>query len=187
MAKNHPAHPPSSSTPWSDDATLDDGGYSRDEFYCGGTDGKGHSEKTWNIKVQPWLKDLMARVANEVPAYKGQIGNLARNALTHQIKHDISRLDDPKLREALMKEFQLHVDMEDQGRHLGRFAEMQRYVSTTRVVLPVYAESGNWMMVSRELEKMRRNVDDGVVWEPCKSELQQLFTEFSEKLRRATS
>lgn len=164
---------------------LDDGGYERDKFYTGGTDAKGHNERVWSLKVQPWLKDLMERVCQEIPAYKGQHGNLARNALTHQVRYDIERLDDPKLRDLLMREFRLHADMEDQARHLQRYAEMQRYVSSCAVALPIYASSGNWMMVTREIEKMKKNVEDGVLWEPCTTDVQKLIDEYAAKLKQA--
>lgn len=164
---------------------LDDDGYSRDKFYIGGTDNKGHSGKARDLKVQPWLLDLIHRVAAEVPAYKGQIGNLNRNALTHQVKHDIQLIEDPRRREMLMREFRLHVDMEDQARHLQRFAEMQRYVDSCGVALPLYAESGNWMMVSRELEKMKKNLEDGVLWEPCAGQVKALIGEYEKNLKHA--
>lgn len=168
---------------WADGLGKD--GYSRENFYCGGTDPKGHSGKARDLKVQPWLLDLMWRAAEEIPAYKGQLGNLARNAFTHQVKYDIDRIADPKKREALMREFRLHVDMEEQARQMQRYSEMQRYVSSCGVALPVYANSGNWMMVTREVEKMRKNLDEGVIWEPCAGEVRQLIDEYEKKLRTA--
>lgn len=162
-----------------------DEGYSRDRLYTGGTDRQGHSGKARDIKLQPWLHDIIVRVAEEMPGYQGQVGAFMRNAAHHQALYDIERLENPDLKEKLRREFQLHADMEEQARQLSRFAEMQRYVSSCRAVLPVYTESGNWMLVTQQVEQMKKRVTDGLLWEPCASEIEQLVSEYGSKLKQA--
>lgn len=179
LARQHP-HPAEEGQ---GDGSPQDPHYSRDKFYISGKDSFGHSEKGRDVKIQPWLKDIIGRIVDEIPAYRGQFTNAFRNYCTHGARYDIERIEDPKTREQLLKEFQLHVDMEDQARNLQRYAEMQRYVNSCRAALALYAETKNWMMVTREVEKMKKNLSDGVLWEPCSSEVESLVIEYGARLR----
>lgn len=153
-------------------------------FYIGSTDGHGHSERGQNIKFQPWLMDAMNRLRHEIPAYKNQLNHVIRDLCTLGVKERIKLLSDD-VRIEVERIFQLHLDMEQQNWTLNRMAEMQKYVDHCEATLRVYEAQQAWMFVSRDLEKMKQRLDEGLVWEPHASRARELIVEYEAKLRNA--
>jgi len=78
-----------------DPFSLDDKlSYDPDDFYVRSTDGRGHNENV-QIKLPPEVINQMSSVVLSgcIPEYGNSIQNLIRNAIVHQVKKDLDRID----------------------------------------------------------------------------------------------
>lgn len=164
---------------------LQDQGFNPDKFVIDARDDKGHYERIRDVNVPPTLFGVAWRLALEIPPFNKQMGGLVRYSMSLGCAYLLDVVEDPKTRDSIRRDFQLHQRMEEQARETTKYAEMQRYVSSCRASLSLYSQSGNWMKVSQELEKIKKDLDAGLVWETAAGELREIVREYEAKLKLA--
>lgn len=155
-------------------------------FYIGTQDGHSHSAHFGDTKCTPWLKDAVTELAHELDAaYFGKIANAVRDCIAVGLQVRQELVENPEVKERIQRLLQLHLDAEEQAWEQVQFDQMGKFATSCEATLRLHSDAGNWMLVSKWLEKMRKRVNDGLLMEPHKTTVEKIIAMYEEKLRNA--
>lgn len=172
---------------WSEEARELEGesGYSLDRFYTSSSNEHDHSKQLRNLTIPKWLAALVHELVEFIPDYKNKSSAMVIDALVHRVQYLKEHIKDSKAREKFLSKLDFAIERLEHERLLAEFAEMGQYLDSTQAVLKVLETSGNWMLVTREIEKLAKNLDMGRLWEPYAEQAHAMIEEYQRKLRAA--
>lgn len=163
-------------------AADDAGTYSPDKYYVG-IDSGGFYERVRDVRLAPWLYFALKTACAEIPAYKGRVNYFVRDAIRHRMEYVLPKIEDPKKREKLQREFQLAALQAEQEDLLAHGAEQQSHVQRCEAVFKVLVEAKSYIQLGSHLDRAEQSLSQ--MWDPYATQLKLLVRQYRKVLREA--